>query len=162
MFTNKRVGIDVESTQFAPKRVVVYGNIVINTQDIGATIREDHIDYLSGNYISTSTEGFVDSLAEPFDFHLTELSPAVTFANNEIDFPRIDADGETRSINHLDAGAYQLPRNPNSLSSSLPEDAEASHATRRNLVRYGMLLLAIVLVVVFRKRIMKWFLKITN
>jgi hypothetical protein len=47
----------------------------------------------------------------PFDFHITTGSPAVNYANKETIFPQLDADGQLRSIDHLDAGAYQLERN---------------------------------------------------
>lgn len=110
VFTDQRLGIVVESSQFETKNIDVYGNIVINTQNIHATIRKDYIDYLSNNYISTTLKGFVNLRTEPFDFHLTEKSPAVDYANTETDFPPIDIDGLARSTDHLDAGAYQLER----------------------------------------------------
>jgi hypothetical protein len=110
VFTDERIGISVESSQLESKNINIYGNVVINTQSLDATIRKDYVDYLSSNYISTSLDGFVNLQTKPFDLHLTALSPAVDYANTETDFPLIDMDGMSRSIEHLDAGAYQLER----------------------------------------------------
>lgn len=111
VFTDQRAGIAVESSEFDDKNVKVYGNIVINTQSPDATIGKEHIDYLSSNYVSTTLDGFLNGKSVPFDFHITKSSPAVDFANKEIDFPPRDADGRPRFDGELDAGAYQLERN---------------------------------------------------
>ena len=141
MFTGQRIGIRVESSQFAPKNINVYGNIVVNTQNIDATIHKDYIDYLSSNYISTSLDGFVNSQTEPFDFHLTAISPAVDHAKDETDFPLIDMDGMSRLIEHLDAGAYQLER------------YRYYDPPVEILIGAGVVVLIFVVMLVFKKRV---------
>lgn len=111
MFIDQRTGIAVESDELDAKNISVYGNIVINTQNIQAAIHNEYIDYFSSNYISTNLTGFIDVQKPPYDFHLTAHSPAVEYANKELDFPTYDADGKLRSVGDLDAGAYQLTRN---------------------------------------------------
>lgn len=111
VFTGKREGIAVESNELESKNIMVYGNIVINTQDPHATIRDENIDYYSSNYVSTELEGFVDIQHPPYDLHLTPWSPAADYASRETGFPVYDADGKLRFAGDLDAGAYQLTRN---------------------------------------------------
>ncbi|MBC7878302.1 MAG: right-handed parallel beta-helix repeat-containing protein [Anaerolineales bacterium] len=111
MFTGQRTGIAVESEKLDSKNISVYGNIVVNTHNLQATIHNEYIDYFSSNYLSTNLTGFIDAQKPPYDFHLTARSPAVEYANKELDFPTYDADGKLRAVGDLDAGAYQLTRN---------------------------------------------------
>lgn len=139
VYTDQRMGIRVESGEFESKNIAVYGNIVINTQNMDSAIHSDYIDYLSGNYISTSLEGFVDAKGDPYDFHLTAMSPAVDYANNEADFPLLDMDGLYRSAEHVDAGAYQLER----LDSGVPHEI---------LIGAGIIVLISTAALFFKKR----------
>lgn len=111
VFTGQRAGIAVESDELKSKNIMVYGNIVINTEDPHSTINEQNIDYYSSNYVSTEFQGFKDVQHPPYDFHLKPWSPAIDYANHEAKFPTYDADGQPRTPGHLDAGAYQLTRN---------------------------------------------------
>ena len=140
VLTEQRVGISIESRQFDSKNIDVYGNIVINTQSVDATIRKDYIDYLSSNYVSTSLKGFVNVQTKPFDLHLTALSPAVNYASNEIDFPPGDMDGLLRPNEHLDAGAYQLDRSHYSRPAGI-------------LIGAGIAILIFIAALIFKKRI---------
>jgi hypothetical protein len=139
VLTEQRIGIDVESDQFESKNIDVYGNIVINTQSVDATIRNNYIDYLSSNYVSTSLAGLVNPQTEPFDLHLTALSPAVNFANTETDFPLSDMDGLLRSNEHLDAGAYQLDRSRYSHPAGI-------------LIGAGVTVLIFIVALIFKRR----------
>lgn len=85
--------------------VSVYGNILINTKS-SSRIVTGALDYDSRNYKSTSLEGFSNSTS-PYDFHLKEGHPATGFATGESDFPEEDIDGDSRSSDHLNAGADQ-------------------------------------------------------
>lgn len=118
VFTDQRMGIAAESEQLEAKNVQVYGNIVINTQTLEGTISEKNIDYLSSNYISTKLDGFVHAESAPYDFRLTQSSPALGYANKETDFPVQDAAGNLRSVGNIDAGAYQWERDTFTLNAS--------------------------------------------
>lgn len=140
VYTDQRIGIRVESGQFEPKNIAVYGNIVINTRNMDSAIHGDYIDYLSGNYISASLGGFVDVKGNPFDLHLTATSPAVDFANLEADFPLVDMDGLYRSVEHLDAGAYQLERRDSGPPSEI-------------LIAIGIIVLISITALFFKRRV---------
>lgn len=112
LFSADRFGIAVESKEFDDKNVEVYGNLLVNTQDISATLKPQYIDYLSGNYISTSLAGFVNATVAPYDFRITAVSPARYVASTVSDFPPIDIDGANRNAEYLDAGAYQFSSGP--------------------------------------------------
>jgi hypothetical protein len=111
VFTGKRAGIAIESPELKLQNIQVYGNIVINTEDLQGTIQNENIDYFSSNYMSTQFQGFENIKHPPYDLHLTPWSPAIDFADRESNFPVYDADGQPRNPDHLDAGAYQLTRN---------------------------------------------------
>jgi len=81
LFTDQRVGIAVESSQLDDKNVEGYCNIVINTESLSATITDEHIDYYSSNYISTSLDDFVNGQSYPYAYCVTELSNAVDYVN---------------------------------------------------------------------------------
>jgi len=161
LFTEQRIGIAVESNQLDAKNVLVYGNIVINTQNINATIGQDYIDYLSSNYLSTSLDGFVNLQQRPYNFNLTTLSPALNYAINEIDYPFTDINGVFRPTEHLDAGAYQLERDtvskvqPTSLSEEASLSIEiaglASNALEA-LIGIWILVLVSMLIYIIKKR----------
>lgn len=112
-------GIWVQSSQFDVKNINVYGNISLNTQNQSKAIVNQYIDYLSRNYTANPMSGFVSNTV-PYDFHLTASSPAKNFANGEPSFPATDKDGNTRSANNLDAGAYQATVTGSSSPSPVP------------------------------------------
>jgi hypothetical protein len=146
VLTDQRAGIVVESNQFDGKNIMVYGNIVINTQNPSGTIEKEHIDYLSSNYVSTSLDGFLNGQSAPFDFHITTGSPAVDYANKEINFPPRDDDGQLRLIGELDAGAYQLERNVS------PSFIDNSLYVSKLLIYAGIALLGFMGIIILRKR----------
>jgi len=110
--TAKRYGFMVPKPEFDPKHIELYGNLFVNTQNIARTINTQYIDYLSGNYTTTSLAGFVNPNTNPYDFQLTADSPARSYASNEPQFPATDMNGTLRSGGHLDAGAYQFSTQP--------------------------------------------------
>lgn len=110
--TADRYGIEVESAAFDARRVELYGNLVINTEDEAKTINPQYVDYLSSNYTSTSLAGLIISNKSPYDFQLKANSPARYYASTEPRFPATDINGAMRTASYLDAGAYQFSSPP--------------------------------------------------
>lgn len=103
-----RYGIAVESFALEQKNVAVYGNLVVNTLDLSNAISSNYMDYYSGNFTTDSIAVFVDISGPPYDFSLSEISPARGYATGVIDYPEKDISGNIRGGETLDAGAYHF------------------------------------------------------
>ncbi len=144
LYTSDRSGIVVESREFNEKRVEIYGNIVVNTKNVANAIDGLYTDYLSGNYISTSLDGFVNALTDPLDFHLTSKSPAVNFASTEESFPLQDIDGLPRVKGILDSGAYQFAGRASTLQVEAIGMSEPNKFVKWNVLVPGILFLLLL------------------
>lgn len=144
LYTSDRSGIVVESREFDEKKVEIYGNIVVNTKSEENAIDGFYADHLSGNYTSTSLDGFVSALTDPLDFHLTSKSPAVNFANTEEEFPSQDLDGLSRVKGSLDAGAYQFAGRDSGLQVETVGLSESDKLIKNIVIGSGILLLLVL------------------
>jgi hypothetical protein len=129
--TAGRYGIEVESSEFKTKHIEVYGNVLINTEDISKALAPQYIDYLSSNYTSTSLQGFVNTVQSPYDFQLTADSPVRYYASTEPQFPKTDTNGITpdaRSEDQAKSGPEGQARAPDETSNRSPENSDVSLA----------------------------------
>ena len=59
LLTEERYGFEAESPEFENTYIEVYGNLLVNSEDISKALHTQYVDYLYNNYISPCLDEFI-------------------------------------------------------------------------------------------------------